>query len=62
MSTEINTTIPNYQDAYDKAQQYIKLAMEIVKGLSGTDNKFVNGAIHSKDKSDLQGETIIPKK
>lgn len=66
MSTETNTTIPNYQDAYDKAHQYIKLAMAIVKGLNGTDNKFVNGsyhggAVHLRNE-DNEREFIIPKR
>jgi len=59
MSIETKTTIPNYSDAYDKAQQYIKLALAIVKGASGTNAKIENGGVHSLD---AKSESIIPKK
>lgn len=66
MSTETNTTIPNYQDAYDKAQQYIKLAMAIVNAARGTNAKVENGAYHGGAvhlrNEDNEREFIIPKR
>jgi len=59
MSIETKTTIPNHSDSYDKAQQYIKLALAIVNCASGTNTKLENGGIHSLD---AKSESIIPKK
>lgn len=66
MSIEIKTTIPNYSDAYDKAQQYIKLALAIVYNATGTNTKLENGAYRitkqSDNSKDCEGEFIIPKR
>jgi hypothetical protein len=59
MSTETNTIIPNYSDDYDKAQQYIKLALAIVNGARGTNAKIKNGGIYSLD---VKIESITTKK